>query len=261
MPHVHQFLANEGVFELLQALRTDSRSYYSRDEFISTIRSVGITDPEFTIQTLKTSGVIFDRGDDLGLSTFGIRTCLLLEAVNGADVAAVYQELAALDSNLRMYELVREGMTGLFIRSLIERPGFRRLYICSPWIDLDEKQASMLKYAVYRQEESHGERPEILVLTRPDGRSSNRVPDTLQPFQNLGASIYLNKRLHSKLYIREPDGKGGYLMAIVGSQNLTKSLNIELGIRINSDSQMVNQLIRYYFQVTNSSIECRGDSS
>jgi hypothetical protein len=44
-------------------------------------------------------------------------------------------------------------------------------------------------------------------------------------------------------------------MAIVGSQNLTKSRYLELGVRINSDSQMIDRLIGYFLELTNHSRE------
>ena len=44
-------------------------------------------------------------------------------------------------------------------------------------------------------------------------------------------------------------------MAIVGSQNLTKSNYLELGIRINSDNQVIDHLIAYFWEITNYSHE------
>jgi phosphatidylserine/phosphatidylglycerophosphate/cardiolipin synthase-like enzyme len=148
-------------------------------------------------------------------------------------------------------------MTKLFLRSINERPGFRRLYLCSPWISLDQRDVVMLAHAVLQVQEKRGERPEIVVIVRPEQDGPVRVPASVVPLRELGATIFLNSRLHTKLYIREPDSNGGYAMAIVGSQNLTKSSYIELGLRINSDSQMIYQLIAYFWEITYDSYEIR----
>jgi len=177
-----------------------------------------------------------------------------LEALNGGDLRDIYRRLSRIDNTLRVYELIREGMTKAFLQNLVERPGFGRLYICSPWISLDRKQQELLFHAIIQVEQRRGTRPEILVITRPDEKTG-LVPATVKPFQDLGATLFLNRRLHTKLYIREPDTSGGYTMAIVGSQNLTKSNYLELGVRINSDSQMITQLIAYFYELTNHSHE------
>jgi hypothetical protein len=48
---------------------------------------------------------------------------------------------------------------------------------------------------------------------------------------------------------------GGYSMAILGSQNLTRSNYLELGIRINSDSQIINKLIAYFWELSYTCVE------
>ena len=78
---------------------------------------------------------------------------------------------------------------------------------------------------------------------------------------DLGATIFLHRSLHSKLYIREPGANGGSLLAIVGSQNLTRSNYLELGIQILGDSTLVQNLVRYFFDVTNESVEYRREQS
>ena len=47
-------------------------------------------------------------------------------------------------------------------------------------------------------------------------------------------------------------------MAIVGSQNLTRSNHLELGIRVNNDSRMIDELIRYFLELTSYSTEPEG---
>jgi hypothetical protein len=252
----HQVVAADGVFEFLLALRSSAQTIYEHDQVHSVLRASGASDTDVTLHELVAERLIFERGDSYGLTSFGIRTCLLLEAINGADLKDVYRHLSRLDSGLRMYELVREGMTRMFLKSLIDRPGIGRLYFCSPWISFDERQANTLSYAVHQFEKRHRRLPEISVITRPEKGTNAAISATAQLLKDrYGATIYLNKSLHTKLYIREPDANGGYLMAIVGSQNLTRSNYIELGIRINSDSSMIGQLISYFFEISNSSRE------
>jgi len=255
MPNVHQVVAANGVLELLRVLRSSATTSHSQEELADVIRHVGLTSADVCLHDLVAANILFQRGDYMGLSTFGVRTSLLLDAINGGDITSIYSKLCDLDPGLKMYELVREGMTRQFLRSLVDRPGFGRLYICSPWINLDRKQAAMLSYAISRQEQRYGVPPEILVITRPEDTSSMTVPATLEPLQKLGATVFLNGRLHAKLYIREPGINGGFAMAIVGSQNLTKSTNIELGVKINSDGALINRLISYFLTISNYSHE------
>ena len=226
------------------------------DHIDSLMRASGVSDTDATLHELVAERLVFERGNSFGLTSVGIRTCLLLEAMNGADLRDVYRRLSRLDSGLRMYELVREGMTRMFLQSLIERPAFGRLYFCSPWTSFDAIQANSLSYAVHQFEKRHRRLPEISVITRPEKGTETAISDSAQLLQqDFEATIYLNKSLHTKLYIREPDANGGYLMAIVGSQNLTRSNYLELGIRINSDSSMISQLIGYFFEISNNSRE------
>ena len=141
----------------------------------------------------------------------------------------------------------------MFLRNLVDRPGFGRLYFCSPWISFDKQQATTLGSAIHRYEQKNGRVPDMLVITRPDQGTEARLSKSTAFLRDFGATVYLNKNLHTKLYIREPDFNGGYSMAIVGSQNLTRSNYLELGIRINSDGPMINQLISYFFEISSNS--------
>ena len=215
----------------------------------------GVGDSSALLQDFLAANILHQSGDRLAVTSQGVRACLLLQAINGADLKEVYRRLSQLDSSLRMYELIREGMTKAFLKNLNDRPGFLRLYICSPWISLDKRHAGMLTHAVNVAENVRGQRPEVLVITRPEDKTDDVVPEKAKPFRDLGATIFLNKRLHTKLYIREPGRSGGYSMAIVGSQNLTRSTYLELGIRVNADTQMISQLIRYFLEITHYSHE------
>ena len=146
------------------------------------------------------------------------------------------------------YELVREGMISKFFKSLVDNPRFGRLYFCSPWINPSETEAAILRYACL-QTQRRGVQCDVLVITRPPEMMPPGMEGGLDCFKDVGAKILFHPRLHSKLYIREPDANGGHSIAIVGSQNLTRSTHLELGIRINDDSRMIDELIRYFLHL------------
>ncbi|HAC46796.1 MAG TPA: hypothetical protein DCF65_12125 [Chloroflexi bacterium] len=246
--YLHQTVAVVGAFEFLRDIEARSVTSLTPADVLIAMEQHGVPEPSTLLGDLLASNILQRWGERIVLTTFGIKTLLLLEAVNGADVREVYRRLSHLDTTLRMYELVREGMTTQFLRSINDRPGFARLYFCSPWIGLDDRQQQQLVHAVV-QEERHGHPPELLVLTRESGGADGG----LDVFRRLGATIMLNPRLHTKLYIREPGQSGGYPMAIVGSQNLTRSRYLELGIRINADGVLVDQLIAYFWELSNAS--------
>jgi hypothetical protein len=252
--HLHQTVATPGGFEFLKALEALPVTALAETEVLALMTQTGIEDVAAALADFRAAGLLSQYGERIGLTTFGIRTALLLEALNGGDIRDVYRRLGRYDSTLQMYELLREGMTTYFLQSINNRPGFARLYFCSPWIRLNAAQQTMLAHAVM-QSEARRVAPELFVITRPADDGGNDPPDSVKPFVDLGATIFINRRLHTKLYIREPDQSGGYSMAIVGSQNLTRAQYLELGIRINADSVMVNQLIGYFWELANASLE------
>lgn len=251
MTHISEIVGFPGVYETLREIEVSPKTELSNDEIEQITKQYGAEGLISRLDDLVAGNLLRRYGNNYSLTTLGIRTTLLLEAINGGDLRDIYRRISRIDSSLRDYELIREGMTRTFLRSLIHRPGFGRLYFCSPWINLDKKNEDMLVQAVDHVKMRRGIKPEILVITRPANRTDTTPPESLNLFLELDASVYLSKRLHTKLYIREPDNSGGYAMAIVGSQNLTKSRYIELGIRVNSDSQMINQLIGYFLEITN----------
>ncbi len=252
---LNETFGRNGAYRALCEIHDAVETAFSREFVEATFRRNGVTDPTTLVQDFVAAGALSHQGERLALTTLGIRARLLLDALNGADLKLVYQRLADVDSSLRMYELIREGMTWTFLRNINERPGFQRLYFCSPWINLDARQRGALQHAVYEAESARSGSLEVLVITRPEQRTTNVAPASVEVFRELGASIYLTPRLHTKLYIREPNRNGGYAMAIVGSQNLTRSKYLELGIKINSDSQIIMQLIRYFHQIAHQSQE------
>ena len=178
---------------------------------------------------------------------------LLLEAIEGGDINDVYRRLRRIDGT-QTYELIREGMTDSFFESLRGVRGrFGSLYVCSPWINASDRALRNLHFAVLEHQSRTTDLPELFVVTRPSNNSVEK--DKLDPFRSLHAKIFYLPKLHSKLYIREPDKSGGTMLAIVGSQNLTRSRYLELGVRINGDDQLIRQLIRYFMDLTNISSE------
>lgn len=244
--HLHQVLSVPGTFESL--LELDRRSTTSdRLELLSLMEGQGVSDADTVVERLIAAQLLQRLGGRFALSTFGTRTLILLQALNGDDLELAYRRLRGLDSGLSRYELVREGMTKGFLTDVHARPDFLRLYLCSPWIRLDKSAQDLLTHSI-QLAERNGQRPELLVITRP--ARDGATPEGVAPLQALGATIFLHRRLHTKLYIREPGIRGGYSLAVIGSQNMTLSNYLELGIRINSDGLMIDRLIRYFLDVT-----------
>ena len=247
-------LGSEGASQVLGKLQQSTVTSYPTTELANLVESCEVADAAATVDQLLEANLLYRRPDGFGISRFGIRTALLLEAIHGGDLQDVWRRLTALDPGLRTFELIRNQLTTAFLTGLSRRPGFRRLFICSPWISLNERQRQLLMHAVIREAD-----PEILVITRPNREGD--PPRGVKPLLDLGATVFCNRSLHTKLYIREPDASGGALLAILGSQNLTKSTYLELGIQVHGDSTLVQNLIKYFFDVCNESVEYRRDSS
>jgi len=133
-------------------------------------------------------------------------------------------------------------MTGHFVNSLYERPDFASIYICSPWLAFDARTLDYLISALALATRISS--PKIFVLTR-----RRQSPKGIEAMQKLGADISFREDLHAKLYIRDPGPNGGLLLAIVGSQNLTRSNYAELGIAVRNDAVIHSKLLAYFFMV------------
>lgn len=141
-------------------------------------------------------------------------------------------------------------MTQDFIRELYDRPDFHKLYLCSRWIHLEKRTKGRFAQAVHWATEHNT--VEIFIIHGPINRESERNVEmitTLDFLKSLGAEIVLNKRVHAKLYIREPGASGGLQTAIVGSENLTIPKYAELGLKITNDSEMINKLTGVFFEI------------
>lgn len=255
MPYRSELIGFVGAFETLRDIAIAPENLLNETDLADIMARNGIDDVPGAITDFIASGVLHRHDDTCLLTPFGERTYWLLEAVNGKDLGEVFDRLTRIEPRLNRYELVREGMTDLFIKSLIERPGFGRLYFCSPWINLNSRNRESLARAVALAEDRRGRQPEVVVMTRPEEGSKNIAPAGVSLMRDLGADIFLNSRLHTELYIREPDVSGGYSMAIIGSQNLTQSSYLELGIKVNADTRIISQLVAYFWSLSHISIE------
>lgn len=245
-----RLVAKSGVEPLLKHLMEASETAFLRRDIESALTDLGVAVPSQVVDELVEARLLQQQGSGMAISRDGQRASLLIEALNGGDIERTYARLRQVNGLGSMYELVRQGMTTKFFESLMERPGFARLYVCSPWINPSDREASILRHASLQMERRSGRPPEVFVITRPPEHQPRGAEEGIRPFRDIGARVFLHSRLHSKLYIREPDANGGYLMAIVGSENLTRSNNLELGIQINSDGRLIDQLIAHFWELT-----------
>ena len=253
MSQLLSLLATPGVDLTLRHLAGAPDSAYPRIQLEDVLHGHGAPAPHSLIDCLIGENLLQWIGNRIAISRNGRKVNLLMEAIAGGDVRDIFRRLQRIDGG-QSYELVREGMTESFFESLSrtsDRLG--TLYVCSPWINASRHAIEHLHYACLRQSGYAVQQPELLVVTRPPRDQGN--PSPLAPFRDLGARIFFHRKLHSKLYIREPDQSGGTLFAVVGSQNLTRSRYLELGIRIAGDDQLVRQLIRYFLELMNVSDE------
>ena len=242
-------LAELGVEQVLDDLLNSTEATFERTHLENFFYDHGASSPSEVVDGLLDSNLLQGVGSRYGLSRSGRKVSLLISAINGADIEDVFRRLRDIDDGAHAYELVNHGMTGGFFQSLIDRPGFGALYVCSPWINPTDRDAQKLKYATMLAEKENGVRPAVWVVTLPPEKQTPGTESGLVVFRDLGANIYHHKRLHSKLYIREPGPNGGTLLAVIGSQNLTRAHNLELGIMIRGDDRIVNQLIRHFLEL------------
>ena len=211
------------------------------------LREAGCRTPGRVANELKAAGLLAAHSSGFCVSTVGYRALLFVSGALGTATPRIFDELYSIDASSRRYELVREGMTTRFIKGLVANPSFRRLYICSPWVNLQRQDLSRLAVAIHKAQDIVGRSPEILVLVQTP--RSAELRKSLGDLRRFGATIVEKPRLHSKLYMREPGAAGGLSMAIVGSENLTRPKWLELGIEIRNDSQILSQLRSYFFDV------------
>jgi hypothetical protein len=184
------------------------------------------------------------------ISSLGKKVTILLKGINGdSDIYELFNELSNLYPNLRPYELITENITDYFIDSLYSRPDFIRVYICSPWIRLDENRIEKIKNAIFTASKRYPNL-QISVITLPLERYRDKKAfETIKVLKQIGAEIVVNPRLHAKLYMSEPGPLGGSHYAIFGSENLTGRGNIELAIKIENDNEILRKLNQYFYEI------------
>jgi hypothetical protein len=250
-----EFLGKGSIHTLLAQL-AENETGVTRAQLDDFMRDAAVEDQDGVFNALLSRGLLSQFAGRYALNAPGRRAHLLVAGINGMSNEEVILQLRRLYPDLFPYELVREGMTNDFIDSLHSRPDFRRIYICSPWVILDTKARRRLSEAVYAANElgaKYGYSVEVFCICHaPEGSDERRtnmqgtmsfLKDTLQ------AEIITHYRLHSKLYIREQGTGGGMQLAIVGSQNMTGSNHLELGIKITNDSLMIGRLTSYFMNI------------
>jgi hypothetical protein len=259
MSELLQLVSQSGVNEFLHGLLQSVEGTFHRNELENNLGALGNQAPSAALDSLVANNLVQQIGVRFGLSQFGHKIALLIDAMHGADVEDVVRRLRRLEGSTEIYQLVRQGMTTRFLNTFIDHPYFGSLYLCSPWINLNYKEASLIRYGVLHSEKRTGKKPDIMVITRPlDDKEYPRQRASglgLQPLIEMGARTYYVNNVHTKLYIREPDANGGYTVALVGSENLTQSNLLELGIQINGDGRLISQLTAHFFELTNYSSE------
>jgi len=247
MPLMSEIIGQKNAYPFMN--RTYERSdIINAAEMVSLMKEAGVSDDLFS--ELAKSGLFIESPDGFYISSLGKKVTLLLRAINDhEEISEVFQQLTYLYPSLRPYELITENITDYFIGSLYSRPDFIRVYICSPWIRLDEKHIEQIKNAIYTASKRYINL-QILIITLPLERYRDRkATETLKALKQIGAEIVINSRLHAKLYISEPGPSGGSYYAIFGSENLTGRRNIELAIKIENNNEILRKLSLYFHEI------------
>lgn len=199
---------------------------------------------------LTSAGLFIGTPDGFSISSLGEKVTLLLRAINGKEeISETIRQLTYLYPDIKPYELVTENITDYFIDSLYVKPDFIRVYICSPWIRLDEHHIEKVKSAISKASERYLNL-QIFVVTLPLERyRDKKATETLDVLKCLGAEVVTHGRLHAKLYMSEPGPLGGSHYAIFGSENLTGRRNIELAIKIQNDNEILRKLNQYFYEI------------
>lgn len=245
-----EIVGQRGAFPFLDKFY-EVHKILSSDEVSGLTKEAGITDRLFS--DLSSAGLLVGTPSGFYISSLGKKVTLLLRAVNDKeDLTEVYRKLTYLYPELKPYELITEDITGLFIDTLLSRSDFIRMYICSPWIRLEEEQLDRIKSSISRAMSRYGT-IQIFIITLPLNRY--RYPEGLTngviELKRIGVEVTVmtNAKLHAKLYISEPGPYGGVHWAIFGSENLTGRQNIELGIKIENDNEILRKLTNFFWEV------------
>ena len=247
MPLMSEIVGQRCAYSLLNKIYARS-DIVNPVEIRSLMEEIGVSDDLFS--ELTKLGLFIESPDGFYISSLGKKVTLLLRAINDEEeISEVFQQLTYLYPSLRSYELITENVTDYFIDSLYTRPDFIRIYICSPWIRLDENHIEKIKDAIFTASKQYTNL-QVLIITLPLERyRDKKATETLKALKQIGAEIVTNSRLHAKLYISEPGPAGGNHYAIFGSENLTGRRNVELAIKIQNDNEILRKLNLYFYEI------------
>lgn len=249
VPWTSEIVGQVGAYNLLESVD----SYHAGlpyNEMLRLADSYGSRDPNSLVSSLLDEGVLRTSDDNVLISTLGLRVLCLLNMLNRRDPLGALQRLRQIDPIYSQYDIVMQGMCHEFIATLRDRPSFRHVLICSPWISLTRRMKINLLMALQEVAKA-GEIAEIVVIARfeKDREKKRWHWESLEWLSDHGAEVVLHPSIHTKLYIRDPGPAGGLLMAIIGSENLTGARNLELGLRINDDATLIGNLTNYFYAV------------
>ncbi len=218
----------------------------------------GVDNPDTLFTSFQDLGILIKGNSGYYISSHGKRLDILFQAIDGrTPMDEVIRRLYALNPRNRPYQLLTGALTESFVDSLAAKPDFIRLLICSPWIRLRHSLRRQLIGAIADADKLYSGSVQIQIVTRKPSQGQHpwqrQVQDTHSFMSELGATIYTNQNIHAKLFMRQPGPRGGIQSATLGSENLTGAQNIELGIRIDNDSQILQKLQLWFQGITNSS--------
>jgi hypothetical protein len=248
MSLIHQLLAKQVTIRLLR--RLDEVTIMDRSELI---KLAGGKEEQLKaiVESMQDLGLISEITLHVYQLTPRGKRCLILHDMLEED--SIKEGIRKLSYFMnKEFELLTENMTGRYFEILSKGRIFQNVYICSPWIHLGHKARETLRKVVEDSKKSLRQ-VNILIVTRPpDIRTEfgRQAEQNLRWLRELKSDISLVKNLHTKLYIAEPGPIGGRFFAIFGSENLTGSRNIELGIEI-EDTSILRKLITYFFDIFN----------
>ena len=240
-------IGQKGVYSFLDSVY-ESLEVIPSVKMANFLNEVGMSDD--ALSDLALSGLIVASSDGFYISSLGKKVTLLLRAINGKEeISEIFRKFTYLYPQLKPYELLTSNITDFFIDSLFYRADFIRIYICSPWIRLEQEQLGKVKQAIFKATGRY-QSIQIFVITLPTNRyRDKKAIETLKELKQLGAEVMTHEKLHAKLYISEPGPYGGIHYAIFGSENLTGRKNIELGIKIENDNELLGNLTNFFREV------------
>lgn len=240
-------LAKDGVFELLQYLhgRLECPINKIQKHFSGTFDTEYL---DSILRDLQNLWFLERVGDRIRITEDGSEAYLLFRVIDGAPFESVIDQLTL--GMRKKYGLITRDITGAFFQILSDIASPKEILICSPWIRFHENHLKVLSGLMKKTKISAIIRPPIFT-GQEDFPSPwiRQITNTLRwSFKN-GIKIFVQPRLHTKLYIISADY---YPVAIFGSENLTAAGNIELGLKI-TDSYMIKRLIAYWENILSES--------